>query len=33
MWDVNEIHERAEKLIADVCKMWPSLEWFAENIP
>ena len=27
-WDVNEIHERAEKLIADVCEIWPSLEWF-----
>ena len=33
MWDVNEIHARAEKLIADVCRIWPSLEWFAENIP
>ncbi len=32
-WDVNEIHARAEKLIADVCRIWPSLEWFAENIP
>lgn len=27
-WDVNEIHERAEKLIEDFCKIWPSLEWF-----
>ncbi len=25
-WDVNEIHTRAEKLIADVCKIWPSLQ-------
>ena len=33
MWDVNEIHARAEKLIIDVCRIWPSLEWFAENIP
>ena len=32
-WDVNEIHARAEKLITDVCRIWPSLEWFAENIP
>ena len=32
-WDVNEIHTRAEKLIADVCRIWPSLGWFAENIP
>lgn len=32
-WDVNEIHARAEKLIADVCKIWPSLDWFAENLP
>ena len=31
-WDVNEICARAEKLIADVCKIWPSLDWFAENI-
>jgi len=31
-WDVNEISERAEKLIAYVCKIWPSLDWFAENI-
>ena len=27
-WDVNEIHERAEKLIADFCEIWPSLDWF-----
>ena len=27
-WDVNEIHERAEKLIVDVCEIWPSLDWF-----
>ena len=30
-WDVNEIYERAEKLIEDVCKIWPSLDWFDEN--
>ena len=30
-WDVNEIYERAEELIEDVCKIWPSLDWFAEN--
>lgn len=27
-WDVNEIHERAEKLIVDFCEIWPSLDWF-----
>ena len=27
-WDVNEIHERAEKLIANFCEIWPSLDWF-----
>ena len=27
-WDVNEIHERAEKLIEDACEIWPSLDWF-----
>lgn len=32
-WDINEIQARAEKLIADVCKIWPSLDWFAENQP
>lgn len=32
-WDVNEIQARAERLIADVCKIWPSLDWFAENLP
>ena len=32
-WDVNEIQERAAKLIADVWKIWPSLDWFAENLP
>ncbi len=28
VWDVNEIHERAEKLIANFCEIWPSLDWF-----
>ena len=28
MWDVNEIHKRADKLIADVFEIWPSLDWF-----
>ncbi len=32
-WDINEIQERAAKLITDVCKIWPSLDWFAENLP
>ena len=32
-WDVNAIHVRAESLINDVCKIWPSLDWFAENLP
>ena len=27
-WDVNEIHERVEKLIADFCEIWSSLDWF-----
>ncbi len=31
-WDVNEIHDRTEKLIAYFYKIWPSLDWFAENI-
>ena len=29
VWDVNEIHVRAEKLIADFCKIWPPLGWFS----
>ena len=29
VWDVNEIHERAEKLVADFCEIWPSLDWFS----
>ena len=33
IWDINEIHARSEKLIAYVCRIWPSLDWFAENIP
>ncbi|MDE0013186.1 MAG: DUF262 domain-containing HNH endonuclease family protein [Candidatus Poribacteria bacterium] len=28
VWDVNEIHGRAEGLIADFCEIWPSLDWF-----
>ena len=28
VWDVNEIHERAEKLIADFSEIWPTLDWF-----
>ena len=27
-WDVNEIYERSEKLIADACEIWRSLDWF-----
>lgn len=30
-WDVNEIYARAERLIADVCKIWPSLDVFREE--
>lgn len=30
-WDVNEINARAERLIADVCKIWPSLDVFEEE--
>lgn len=29
VWDINEIHERAERLIADFCEIWPSLDWFS----
>ena len=29
VWDINEIHERAEGLIADFCEIWPSLDWFS----
>ena len=29
VWDVNEIHERAEKLIVDFCTIWPPLDWFS----
>ncbi len=28
VWDVNEIHERAEGLTAIFCEIWPSLDWF-----
>ena len=31
-WEGNEIYERAEKLIAYVCKIWPSIVWFDENL-
>ena len=31
-WDVNEIRDRAEKLICYFCKVWPSLDWFQENV-
>ena len=31
-WDVNEIRNRAEKLIADFCKVWRPLDWFKENV-
>ena len=30
-WDVNEIHDRADRLISDVCKIWPSLDVFREE--
>ena len=30
-WDVNEIYKRAERLIKDVCKIWPSLDVFREE--
>ncbi|MYB94935.1 DUF1524 domain-containing protein [Candidatus Poribacteria bacterium] len=30
-WDVNEIQERAEKLIDDVCQIWPSLDVFKKD--
>ena len=31
-WDVNEIRNRAEKLILYFCEIWPSLDWFKENV-
>lgn len=31
-WDVNEIRERAEELILYFCQIWPSLDWFTENV-
>ena len=31
-WDVNEIRERAEELILYFCEIWPSLDWFQENV-
>lgn len=31
-WDINEIRERSEKLIADFCKVWRPLDWFTENV-
>lgn len=30
-WDVNEIQERAERLIDDVCQIWPSLDVFKKD--
>ena len=30
-WEVNEIYRRAERLIEDVCKIWPSLDVFREE--
>ena len=31
-WDVNEIRDRAEELILYFCEIWPSLDWFQENV-
>lgn len=31
-WDVNEIRERSEELILYFCQIWPSLDWFKENV-
>ncbi len=31
VWEVNEIYARADRLIADVCKIWPSLDVFREE--
>ena len=31
-WDINEIRDRAENLIDYFCKVWPSLDWFQENV-
>ncbi len=31
MWNVNEIHARAERLISDVCEIWKPLEAFRET--
>ena len=31
VWEVNEIYARAERLIADVCKIWPVLDVFREE--
>lgn len=30
-WEVNEIYARSERLIADVCKIWASLDVFREE--
>ena len=32
-WDVNKIQERAERLISDVCRIWPSLDAFKQGNP
>ena len=31
-WDVNEIRDRAEELILYFYEVWPSLDWFQENV-
>ena len=31
VWDVNEIYARADKLIAEFCKIWPSLDRFKDQ--
>ena len=31
VWEVNEIYARADRLIADVCKIWPVLDVFREE--
>ena len=31
-WDVNEIRNRSEELILYFCEIWPSLDWFTENV-
>lgn len=31
-WDINEIRDRAEELILYFYEIWPSLDWFKENV-